>query len=94
MKRWDQLGRKPGFQHVTRRSCIKSCVRVIGVVMHGQENNLPLSATASFIIFPWKIAAGVILIIAIAVVIYLLAKRNKGKKKTDETSQPTPQTLQ
>lgn len=58
--------------------------------VYGQNNNLPLTATVSFIIFPWKIALAVTLMIAIAVVIFFLLKRKKNKKET-QTHTPTPQ---
>lgn len=56
--------------------------------IYGQDNNLPLTAVVSFIIFPWKLALAVALVIAIAVVIYLLMKRKKNKK---EAQTHTPQ---
>lgn len=59
--------------------------------IYGQNNNLPLSATVSFIIFPWKIALAATLVIAIAIIIFFLLRRKKNKKEKDHTEQtPTP----
>jgi len=58
--------------------------------VYGQNNNLPLTAVVSFIIFPWKLALALTLVIAIAVVIFFLLKRKKNKKET-QTHTPTPQ---
>jgi len=60
--------------------------------IYGQDNNLPLTASASFIIFPWKIALAATLIIAIIVVAALLFKRKKTKK--DPKNQPEQSTTQ
>lgn len=57
--------------------------------VYGQNNNLPLSASVSFIIFPWKIALGATLVIAIVVVIFFLLRRKK--RKTTESNTTTPQ---
>lgn len=54
--------------------------------IYGQDNNLPLTATVSFIIFPWKIALAVSLVIAIAIVIFFLTKRKKGKKDRESAA--------
>ncbi len=59
--------------------------------IYGQDNNLPLFATLSFIIFPWKVALVLVLIASIAVVAYLLFKRKKNKKDTKPSETPTPQ---
>ncbi len=60
--------------------------------VYGQNNNLPLTATATFIIFPWKIALAVTLVIAIAIVIFFLMKRKKNKKEAHtQTPTHTPQ---
>ena len=58
--------------------------------VYGQNNNLPLTAVVSFIIFPWKIALAITLVIAIAIVFFFLLKRKKNKKET-QTHTPTPQ---
>lgn len=54
--------------------------------VYGQNNNLPLIASVSFIIFPWKIALAVSLVIAIAIVVFFLLKRRKNKKQTQNTA--------
>jgi len=59
-------------------------------LIYGQDNNLPLTATTSFIIFPWKVALGATLIVAIAVVIFFLLKRRKRASKEKSTTQTTP----
>lgn len=53
--------------------------------VYGQDNNLPLTAAASFIIFPWKIALAATLIVAIIIAIFLLLRRRKPKKVTSQT---------
>lgn len=56
--------------------------------IYGQDNNLPLNASVSFIIFPWKIALAATLVIAILIVVLLLTRRKK-RKTADTTQQPT-----
>ncbi len=57
----------------------------------GRDLNIPLEATASFIIFPWKIAAGIALLIAILVVTVVLIRNKKTPKnpRPEATPQPT-----
>src|SRR5665811_82630 len=68
------------------------------VASYGKDNNLPLMATVTFWIFPWKITLVVILlVIAIILGTKYMKKRNKGKsEKKDNTpveqTTETPQT--
>lgn len=59
--------------------------------IYGQNNNLPLTATVSFIIFPWKIALAAALVVAIAIVIFFLLKRRKNKKENHTVPPPATQ---
>lgn len=59
--------------------------------IYGQDNNLPLTASISFIIFPWKVALAAALVVAIAIVIFFLLKRRKNKKQNNPTPQPASQ---
>lgn len=56
---------------------------------YGAKNNLPLVAEVSFIVFPWKVAVVVLLIIVVAVLGYLVWKKRKGKNDP-----PTQQVLE
>lgn len=64
------------------------------VASYGKDNNLPLMATVTFWIFPWKITLVVILlVIAIILGTKYMKKRNKGKsEKKDNT--PVEQTTE
>lgn len=53
---------------------------------YGRANNLPLSATASFWVFPWKIFIVIVLLIVAAVLAYKLLTK---KKKDEQTPPPT-----
>ncbi len=56
---------------------------------YGLSNNLPLVATASFIVFPWKVATVVILIVVAAVLAFFAIRRKKSKKhQSHEQSSP------
>ncbi len=56
---------------------------------YGLANNLPLVATASFIIFPWKAASIVVLLVVIIVLAILAVKRKKHSHESGEQSSPT-----
>jgi len=56
--------------------------------IYGKDNNLPLFATVSFIIFPWKIALAATLVVAIIIVALLLFRRKKNKKAEGQTQNP------
>ena len=51
---------------------------------YGEKNNLPLDATFSFIVFPWKVAVLIILILIAAVLGYFVWKRRKEIKAWEE----------
>lgn len=57
---------------------------------YGLTSNLPLVATASFIVFPWKVAS-IMILVAVALVLAVLAVRRRKSKhtKSDEQSSPT-----
>lgn len=46
---------------------------------YGTNNNLPLTATTTFIIFPWKVA-GMALLVIVAVVLAIIFMRRKKRK--------------
>lgn len=48
---------------------------------YGQNNNLPLVAATSFIVFPWKVASVAILVIVIIILAFIFLKRQKDKKE-------------
>lgn len=52
---------------------------------YGRDNNLPLVAVVSFIVFPWKIATVLTLVIIIIILLYVMRER---KKKTTPASGP------
>lgn len=67
------------------------------VASYGKDNNLPLMATVTFWVFPWKITlVAILLVIAIILGIKYMKKRNKTTKKEEapkeqvaENSQPS-----
>ncbi len=60
---------------------------------YGSDNNLPLTAVASFIVLPWKLAGIVALVIVVAILVILAMRRNK-KNKPSQEAPPTPQPTQ
>lgn len=47
---------------------------------YGKANNLPLVATVSFVVFPWKLATVMALLAIIAILLVILAKKKKQGK--------------
>jgi hypothetical protein len=60
--------------------------------VYGQNSNLPLKTTISFIVFPWKVTAIVILIIAIVILAIMALRRRKksGPQGQPESKDPAP----
>lgn len=62
---------------------------------YGQNNNLPLTASLVFWVFPWKIVLVLILIVIAAILAYLYWKKNRtGGKKKPEPTQPHDEAAQ
>lgn len=56
------------------------------VASYGQDNNLPLTATFYFWVFPWRIAVVITLIIIAVILGTMYWKRRKGKQKQAESN--------
>ena len=54
---------------------------------YGVNNNLPLAATVSFWVFPWRITVLIILII-IAIILGAMYIRKREKMKTNKEKEP------
>lgn len=60
------------------------------VASYGQDNNLPLTATFYFWVFPWRIAVVIALIIVAVILGVMYWKRRKGtQKKSDLSTEAT-----
>lgn len=60
---------------------------------YGKNNNLPLMATVSFIVFPWKVAIIIILLIAVIILGIMYRKKQQAPKEPQQPSAPNqPQT--
>ena len=55
---------------------------------YGQDNNLPLTATLTFWVFPWRIALLLILIAVAIVLSALYFRRRKDKESNPTTNEP------
>jgi len=56
---------------------------------YGRDNNLPLVAVVSFIVFPWKIATVITLIVIILVLLFIMRERKKKKTSPASGSETT-----
>lgn len=60
--------------------------KAVFVASYGQKNNLPLTATIYFWVFPWKVAVVIVLIIVAAVLgMMLWRKKRKGPHHTESS---------
>lgn len=57
------------------------------IASYGKNNNLPLTATIYFWVFPWKIALILVVIIITAVLGYLYMKKDKTNRESQEPTQ-------
>lgn len=61
------------------------------IATYGKENNLPLMATMTFWVFPWKVSLVVILIIVAIVLGTMYWKKNKLRTKEENLNKENPQ---
>lgn len=57
---------------------------------YGVGGNLPLTATVAFWVFPWKMAALIVLLITIIILGFILAKKHRKNRKRSEPVETTP----
>jgi hypothetical protein len=58
---------------------------------YGKEGNLPLVASMTFWVFPWKVTLIIILVIVAAILGYMYWKKNKLRTKEEKVSKENPQ---
>lgn len=96
---YDMFGRKLGTlpldQHNIFPTASRDFVNIFGqhlmigpftakfAASYGREGNLPLTASMTFWVFPWKVSVIILLVIVAAIMGYLVWKRRK-----DETNKP------
>ncbi len=103
---YDMFGQKVGSTYIDEHRIFPEAIRdftnafgkhwTVGkftaklLASYGQNNNLPLTAEVSFIIFPWKVAIVILLVITIVVLGLLIWKKRKNKSPKQPIENATP----
>ncbi len=79
------------FENIFNQKLLFGPFKATFLASYGKENNLPLMATLTFWVLPWKIMLVVILVIVAVVLGIMYWKKNKARKQEEKLHKENPE---